>query len=234
MVIFALLLSIGGRTEAQTVGFVAPGEEPSRSASRAALRAHQPFGQEQASGESAGEAEEEAEAEGPSFSVLESAEVQRALAGLGPRDAELDDPLDDVRRLVRRAEGERLRQSLGRLGERLGIDLLVTVRQVGDELELRGFNVERLAFYRGTLMISATDPPQAEALEDFVGPRAGALGDGDPEGESEDEQERPRRRNRWWIWTIIGGAVAAAVLIGYLVQPDEVVDGGVNLRIVGP
>lgn len=224
--------------EAQLVAFVAPGDSPSRAASRAVLRSF-----------SICDGHENVE-------VLESVELRRALAGLSPRqiqaesgdnesgdeesesrstDQAQEDPLDDVRRLTRRARGDRMSQSLTRLGSRVGVDLIVTIRQVGQELELRAFNTERSAFYRGTLMIPALEEPDEDQLTEFVLPRVAAVRT-NGESEDDDEEERPngRRRNRWWIWVVIGGAVAAAAVIGVLVQPDEVENTGVTLRVVAP
>jgi hypothetical protein len=211
------LLLFATTASAQRIAFVTPGDAPSSQARRAVLRCHTILDAQEG------------------LVTIPSRELRRALAGLPAPAIEgqpEDDPLEDVRRLVQRAEGERLRQSLSRLGDRVGVELLVTVRQVGGELELRAFNVERAAFYRGTLMIPAAAPPDADELIDFVRPRAAALTAAAP-GEAEQAQPR-RRRSRWWIWAIVGGAVAAAALVGYLVQPDEVEDGGVILRITAP
>lgn len=225
-----------GVAEAQIVAFVATGESPSRAASRAVLRSFDIC-----------EADENVE-------VLESVELRRALAGFSPRqiqaegsdnegggensasrgdNEEREDPLADVRRLARRARGDRMSQSLTRLGSRVGVDLIVTIRQVGQELELRAFNPERSAFYRGTLMVLALEEPDEDELTEFILPRVAAVR---TNAQGEDDTERPRRgrRNRWWIWVVIGGAVAAAAVIGVLVQPDEVENTGVTLRIEAP
>lgn len=211
------LILFAADARAQTVAFVAPGGGTSAQLSRVVLQSFLAIEEQD------------------DFDTLSSNEMRRALAGLpAPTvDDGADDPLADVRRLLRRAQGDRLRQSLSRLGDRVGVDLLITVRSVGDEAELRAYNVEREAFYRGTLMISASTAPNTDEILSFVSPRVSALDVGEAEGE--EEEERPtRRRNRWWIWAIVGGAVAAAVLVGYLVQPDEVEDQGVNLRITAP
>jgi hypothetical protein len=197
----------------QVVGFVAVGEAPP-SVRRAALRCG------------------EALAGREGFAVVESVELRRALAG-EPSASPGDDPLADVRALAARADGDRLRESLGRLGERVGLDLVVTLRRVGAEIELRGFDVARGSFYRGTAMISSTAAVDADPLAAFVGPRVRAVAAAAP-GADEDRPRPRRRRSRWWVWAIVGGAVAAAALVGYLAQPDPVEDTGVTLRVVAP
>ncbi len=218
--LFVILIS--GSAQAQTVACAAPGptESASRAASRAALRCHSLL-----------EGNEDVE-------VLESRELRRALAGLPPREVEgqepAEDPLSDVRRLLRRASGDRQSTMLNRLGDRVGVDLLITFKQIGEELEVRAFNTERSAFYRGTLMIPALEPPDEDELAEFILPRAAAASsasEGDEEGSGE---ERPRRRSRWWTWILVGAAATAAVVVGAVVQPDEVEDTGVTLRIVAP
>jgi hypothetical protein len=228
LVSLAFILDAGG-AGAQTVAFVAPGEDPPGEASRAVLRCHELL-----------EAVEGVE-------VLESAELRRALAGLPARPPgaggasveAADDPLADVRRFAERAQGDQRRPSLTRLGERIDVDLLVTVRLVGSELELRAFDTERGAFYRGTLMIPALSPPEGAELAAFVQPRAAAAAAATP-GEAaaaEEPAERPRsarRHGRWWIWVLVGSAAAAAILVGVLATPREVEDTGVTVRIVAP
>jgi len=221
------LVLFTGVAQAQMVAFVAPGEDPPRTTSRAVLRGFELL-----------DGRDDVE-------VIDSMELRRALAGL-PASADQDqgdgaadsgdDPLADVRRLLRRARGDRLSSSLERLGGRIGADLIITVRQVGREVELRGFNVERSAFYRGTLMLPAASAPDAERVTEFVMPRVAAARSSatHEEPQAEEGEERPRRRNRWWIWVIVGGAVAAAAVISVLVQPDEVEDTGVTVRIVPP
>ncbi len=210
------LLAVAGAARAEAVAFVAAGE-PSGPARRATLRCHQLLeGQE-------------------GVAVIESAELRRALAGL-PARGEGDDPLADVRALVREAGGDEAREALEQVGGRLDVDLLVTVRQAGGELELRGFNVARGAFYRGTLMLPANEPPEAEEVLAFVLPRARAVVAG-AGGEAEVEEEEPERRSiwsRWWVWVLIGGAVAVAAVVGYFVTPTQVEDTGVTLRVVVP
>jgi hypothetical protein len=222
----ALALALAASSaEAQTVAFVAPGESPPGEARRAVLRCYELLGP----------------AEG--IEVLASTELRRALAGLTPPTgtAADDDPLADVRQLAERARGDQRRPALSRLGERLDVDLLVTVRLVGSELELRAFDVARGAFYRGTLMIPALSPPDAAQVSAFVRPRAAAAAASETparassQAQAEPEQPRRRRRlGRWWVWVIAGGAAAAAVLVAVLATPREVEDTGVTVRIVAP
>ena len=216
--ILGLVLLLPGLAAAETVAFVAPGEAPTRAARRAVLRCHELV-----------EANEDLE-------TLASVELRRALAGL-PARGEGDDPLADVRQLVREAGGDDGPEALQQLGHRLEVDLLVTVRQAGEELEYRGFNVERRAFYRGSLMAAAMAPPDEDGITTFVQRRASAL-ESSPDGEEgEAEEETPRRRSiwgRWWLWVIVGGAVAAAAVVGYVATPNEVEDTGVTLRVHVP
>ncbi len=210
------VLTVSSGASAQSVAFVAVGDDPSPALRRAALLYSEVL------------------AEQDGFDVVQSNEVRRALAG-EPATTENDDPLEDVRRLTRQAEGDRLRQSLVRLGERLGLDLLVTLRRSGEEIELRGFDVERSAFYRGTLMVDAMAPVDVSVLGGFVEPRVRATS-ATPRSRSSDDGDRRRRRprSRWWVLAVVGGAIAAAALVGYLVQPDPAEDLGVTVRIVAP
>jgi len=216
------LLLLPGSAAAETVAFVAPGEAPTRSARRAVLRCHELV-----------EGNED-------LATLESRELRRALAGL-PATGDGDDPLADVRQLVREAGGDEGREALQQLGHRLEIDLLITVRQAGEELEYRGFNVERGAYYRGTHMAVAVAPPEEEDIIGFILPRARAIAsetderEGEQEGEAEEEgSERRSIWGRWWVWVLIGGAVAGVAVVAYVAAPSEVEDHGVTLRIQVP
>lgn len=205
---------------AGTVAFLAPGEAPSRAARRAVLGSY-------------GLLEDRDD-----LAVLSSQELRRALAGL-PAAGEGDDPLSDVRQLVRESGGDGRRDALARLGQRLDVDLLITVRQAGEELEVRAFDVARGAFYRGTLMLPALAEPDEDELSGFVLPRARAASAGRGGGgeDAEPRAERPARRSiwsQWWMWVIVGGVVAAAAVVGYVATPTRVEDTGVTLDVVVP
>ena len=59
--------------------------------------------------------------------------------------------------------------------------------------------------------------------------------EGEQEGEAEEEgSERRSIWGRWWVWVLIGGAVAGVAVVAYVAAPSEVEDHGVTLRIQVP
>jgi len=218
----ALCLCFGAAASAQTVGLVVTGE-PTAVASRVALRCATTL-----------EGRDDLE-------VVESDALRRALAGV-PAPEGAEDPLADIRRMAREAAGESPRATLERLGGRLDVDLLVTVRRVGDEAELRAFNVERGAFYRGTLMVPARGAVDADELGEFVAARAGAAGGGAASGDEEGEEGEDGGGGsrgwaswwEWWVWAVVGAAVLGVAAVAYFAFPGGTEDQDVRLRIVAP
>ena len=226
MLLAAGLLLAPASVWAQTVGCVAPGAAPTGEVRRAALYCFRLLQDDGA------------------WAVLSSAELRRALAGIGSETA--GGPLAELQALVQQAQGQEVQSSLQRLGQRLGVDLWVSWRRAGQEIEVRLFHVGQGAYFQGTLMFSADRPPASERLLTFLRPRVAAaerLGQGPvvgPGGAAQNEGPSSAstatgsgRRKRWWIWGVVAGAVVAAALAGFLLWPEDD-DESVTLRVVVP
>jgi hypothetical protein len=211
---------------AQTLGCVAPGTAPVGEVRRATLHCFRLLQDDGV------------------WTVLSSAELRRALAGIGRDRA--GGALAELHTLAQRAQGQGAQAALQQLGHRLGVDLWVSWRGAGQELEVRLYHVGQGAFFRGTLMVPADRAPSSERLLSFLRPRvaeAERLGQGQTTGQRETTQEdRPRsesaaagpgRRKRWWIWGVVAGVVVAAALAGFLLWPQEE-EEALTLRVVVP
>lgn len=209
------VLSLASIARGQTLGVVVTGA-PTAQASRLALRVAELL-----------DADED-------LTVVESQALRRALAGV-PAAGEGEDALAEVRRLAAAATGERARSSLSRLGQRLEVDLLVTVGRAGEEAELRAFDVARGAFYRGSLMVPIRGALDRERLVGFVGVRASAaVGETGRAEEAPQPRERQSRWGQWWVWAIVGAAVIAVAAVAYFAYPGGGTEQDVRLRLVAP
>jgi len=205
----ALVLGFASAASGQEVGVVTPGGSSGSLASAA-------------------ERYSIALAEAEAVETPLSAEVRQALRG-EPAQSEGADALADVRRHVRASDGSDDASRLSRLGERLGLDALVTARPLGSEVELRVFDVQRGAFYRGTLVLPRQESSaNREELVEFVQVRAAAAAGLGSES-TEAETSSPRRR--FWVWAIVGAAAAAIAAVALFATPDDTVSRDVGLRI---